>query len=192
MADDVSDEPLQVWVDQDLCTGDGLCVQYAPRSSSSTSTAWRTSRTAPASCSSRPGARTDVPAHLRLDVIDAAKECPGDCIHVRRAPTTASRSPDADADCSVTAELGRQRQSYSGRPTSDAMSPGELLQPGDLPGAAVVQGLDEAQRVLAHQRAVLVAARPSAAVVERAEQQVHVHARPPAASPSGRGAAAGG
>ena len=25
----VTDE-LQVWVDQDLCTGDGLCVQYAP------------------------------------------------------------------------------------------------------------------------------------------------------------------
>ena len=21
---------LEVWVDQDLCTGDGLCVQYAP------------------------------------------------------------------------------------------------------------------------------------------------------------------
>jgi ferredoxin len=23
-------ERLDVWVDQDLCTGDGLCVQYAP------------------------------------------------------------------------------------------------------------------------------------------------------------------
>ena len=23
-------DELQVWVDQDLCTGDGLCVQYAP------------------------------------------------------------------------------------------------------------------------------------------------------------------
>ena len=23
-------DQLQVWVDQDLCTGDGLCVQYAP------------------------------------------------------------------------------------------------------------------------------------------------------------------
>ena len=21
---------MRVWVDQDLCTGDGLCVQYAP------------------------------------------------------------------------------------------------------------------------------------------------------------------
>ena len=31
-----------------------------------------------------PGARVEVPAHLRLDVIDAAKECPGECIHVVR------------------------------------------------------------------------------------------------------------
>src|SRR5690348_13284822 len=23
-------EPLRVWIDQDECTGDGLCVQYAP------------------------------------------------------------------------------------------------------------------------------------------------------------------
>src|SRR5678815_1366147 len=23
-------DQLEVWVDQDLCTGDGLCVQYAP------------------------------------------------------------------------------------------------------------------------------------------------------------------
>ena len=32
-----------------------------------------------------PGSRGPVPASLRLDVIDAAKECPGDCIHVLRA-----------------------------------------------------------------------------------------------------------
>ncbi|SCE01717.1 4Fe-4S single cluster domain-containing protein [Streptomyces sp. SolWspMP-sol7th] len=24
------DEPLEVWIDQDLCTGDGICAQYAP------------------------------------------------------------------------------------------------------------------------------------------------------------------
>ena len=27
---EVATDELQVWVDQDLCTGDGLCVQYAP------------------------------------------------------------------------------------------------------------------------------------------------------------------
>ena len=29
-----------------------------------------------------PGARVEVPEHLRLDVVDAAHECPGECIHV--------------------------------------------------------------------------------------------------------------
>ena len=32
-----------------------------------------------------PGARVDVPARLPLDVIDAALECPGNCIHVERS-----------------------------------------------------------------------------------------------------------
>jgi ferredoxin len=31
-----------------------------------------------------PGSRVAVPAHLRLEVIDAARDCPGDCIHVER------------------------------------------------------------------------------------------------------------
>jgi ferredoxin len=29
-----------------------------------------------------PGVRTDVPQHLRLDVVAAAKECPGECIYL--------------------------------------------------------------------------------------------------------------
>ena len=26
----VGGEALEVWIDQDLCTGDGICAQYAP------------------------------------------------------------------------------------------------------------------------------------------------------------------
>ncbi len=26
----VEGEALEVWIDQDLCTGDGICAQYAP------------------------------------------------------------------------------------------------------------------------------------------------------------------
>lgn len=26
----VDGEALEVWIDQDLCTGDGICAQYAP------------------------------------------------------------------------------------------------------------------------------------------------------------------
>jgi ferredoxin len=43
------------------------------------------------------GARTDVPEHLRLEVIDAAKECPGDCIHVVRGSDDVEvAGPDAE------------------------------------------------------------------------------------------------
>ena len=43
-----------------------------------------------------PGARADVPANLRLDVISSAKECPGDCIHVERESDGAAvAGPDA-------------------------------------------------------------------------------------------------
>jgi len=49
-----------------------------------TSTAWRT-KDAGGELLTDAGARTGVPEHLRLDVIDSARECPGACIHVVRA-----------------------------------------------------------------------------------------------------------
>ena len=89
-------EQLQVWVDQDLCTGDGLCVQYAPEVFEFDVDGLAYVKDATASCSQAPGSRVDVPAHLRLDVIDAAKECPGECIHVHaRATTTEVAGPTA-------------------------------------------------------------------------------------------------
>ena len=82
---EVETEPLRVWVDQDLCTGDGLCVQYAPEIFEFDIDGLAYVKAAGGDLMLAPGARTDVPAHLRLEVIDAAKECPGDCIHVVRA-----------------------------------------------------------------------------------------------------------
>jgi ferredoxin len=80
----VSDE-LQVRVDQDLCTGDGLCVQYAPEVFEFDVDGLAYVKDGSGELQLNPGARVDVPTHLRLDVIDAAKECPGECIHVTRA-----------------------------------------------------------------------------------------------------------
>jgi ferredoxin len=76
---------LRVWIDQDLCTGDGLCVQYAPEVFEFDIDGLAYVKDASGELRLSPGSRVDVPAHLRLDVIDAAKECPGDCIHVQRA-----------------------------------------------------------------------------------------------------------
>jgi ferredoxin len=78
-------EDLRVWVDQDLCTGDGLCVQYAPEVFEFDVDGLAYVKEGDGALRTSKGARADVPAHLRLEVIDAAKECPGDCIHVLRA-----------------------------------------------------------------------------------------------------------
>lgn len=78
-------EPLQVWIDQQLCTGDGLCVQYAPEVFEFDVDGLAYVKDGSDRLLTEPGARTDVPDGLRLDVIDSAKECPGACIHVTRA-----------------------------------------------------------------------------------------------------------
>jgi len=78
-------EPLRVWIDQDLCTGDGLCVQYAPEVFEFDVDGLAYVKTADGELLASAGARAEVPENLRLDVISSAKECPGDCIHVVRA-----------------------------------------------------------------------------------------------------------
>jgi ferredoxin len=86
-------------VDQDLCTGDGLCVQYAPEVFEFDVDGLAYVKDSAGELLAAAGARADVPEHLRLDVIDAAKECPGDCIHVlRRADGVEVAGPDAAAD----------------------------------------------------------------------------------------------
>jgi ferredoxin len=94
-------EGLEVWIDQDLCTGDGICAQYAPEvfeldidglayvkppTPAGTEAELLTER----------GATAPVPPPLLNDVATAAKDCPGDCIHVRRATDgTEVYGPDA-------------------------------------------------------------------------------------------------
>jgi ferredoxin len=78
-------EPLEVWVDQSLCTGDGLCVQYAPEVFEFDIDGLAYVKDTDGELRSAAGARVDVPSHLRLEVLDSAKECPGECIHVARA-----------------------------------------------------------------------------------------------------------
>jgi ferredoxin len=92
----VSDE-LQVRVDQDLCTGDGLCVQYEPEVFEFDVDGLAYVKDPTGELQLTPGTRVGVPAHLRLEVIDAAKECPGECIHVTRAHDGAPvAGPQAD------------------------------------------------------------------------------------------------
>jgi ferredoxin len=89
-------EPLRVWIDQDLCTGDGLCVTYAKEVFEVDVDGLAYVKDGAGELLAAHGARADVPAHLRLDVIDAALECPGNCIHVvRSADDVEVAGPDA-------------------------------------------------------------------------------------------------
>lgn len=80
----VDGEALEVWIDQDLCTGDGICVQYAPEVFELDIDGLAYVKSAGDELLQEVGATTPVPLPLLRDVVDSAKECPGDCIHVRR------------------------------------------------------------------------------------------------------------
>jgi ferredoxin len=77
-------DALRVWIDQDLCTGDGLCVQYAPEVFEFDVDGLAYVKEGDGDLLVSPGSRAGVPDNLRLDVISSAKECPGECIHVVR------------------------------------------------------------------------------------------------------------
>jgi len=77
-------EQLEVWIDQDLCTGDGLCAQYAADVFELDIDGLAYVKDESGELLLAPDSRVRVPADLVLNVIDSAKECPGDCIHVRR------------------------------------------------------------------------------------------------------------
>jgi ferredoxin len=80
----MSGEDLEVWIDQGLCTGDGLCVQYAADVFELDIDGLAYVKSGDGELRQDTGARVPVPADLVLNVIDSAKECPGECIHVHR------------------------------------------------------------------------------------------------------------
>ncbi|MBX9426192.1 MULTISPECIES: ferredoxin [Streptomyces] len=92
-----AEEALEVWIDQDLCTGDGICVQYAPEVFELDIDGLAYVKGADDELLQDAGATTPVPLPLLQDVVDSAKECPGDCIHVRRAADKVEvYGPDAE------------------------------------------------------------------------------------------------
>ena len=89
-------EELQVWIEQKLCTGDGLCTQYAPAVFEFGNDALAYVKGADQKLLTDEGAQAEVPDDVRDDVIDAADGCPGNCIHVvRRSDGVEVAGPDA-------------------------------------------------------------------------------------------------
>ena len=79
-----NDEDLEVWIDQGLCTGDGICAQYAPEVFELDIDGLAYVKDDEEGLLQAPGATTLIPVEVLTDVVDSAKECPGECIHVRR------------------------------------------------------------------------------------------------------------
>ncbi|MFK4147801.1 ferredoxin [Streptomyces sp. NPDC004065] len=90
-------EALEVWIDQDLCTGDGICVQYAPEVFELDIDGLAYVKGADDELLQDRGAATPVPLPLLTDVAASAKDCPGECIHVRRVSDGVEvHGPDAE------------------------------------------------------------------------------------------------
>jgi ferredoxin len=86
---------VRVRVDQDKCTGDGLCVQYAPDVFEFDVDGLAYVKGGDGEIQTAPGVVVDVPESLRVAVIDSADECPGDCIYVTTSDGTAVAGPDS-------------------------------------------------------------------------------------------------
>jgi ferredoxin len=85
---------MKVWIDQDLCTGDGLCAEICPSvfemhddGLAYVKEATWPSLNGPSGDADGPVYRmsegmADVPENMLEDVIESAEECPGECIFI--------------------------------------------------------------------------------------------------------------
>ncbi|MCU1678591.1 MAG: hypothetical protein JWM93_3349 [Frankiales bacterium] len=89
---------LVVWIAQDLCTGDGLCVQLAPDVFEFDVDGLAYVKGEDGELRTTKGSSVPVPLVARLDVIQSAKDCPGACIYVRHAVTGARVAGPLDDD----------------------------------------------------------------------------------------------
>lgn len=79
---------MKVWIDQDLCTGDGLCAEIAPdvfvMMQDGLAYVQEAGKIFSESTGNLGGSAglANVPNNLVEDVIEAAEECPGECIFI--------------------------------------------------------------------------------------------------------------
>jgi ferredoxin len=88
---------MRVWIDQDLCTGDGLCVDHCPDvfTQLEDGIAYVTEFGVPLA---------EVPRRNVLNVIHAAEACPGECIFIE-IDDRVDATPDVDVDVRIAARV---------------------------------------------------------------------------------------
>jgi ferredoxin len=85
---------LRVWIDQDLCTGDGICTDHAPAVFTilEDGIAYVQEDGQALNDPGGPAQLASVPVELEERVVHAAAECPGECIFVELAEPGGSHS----------------------------------------------------------------------------------------------------
>ncbi len=78
---------MKVWIDQDLCTGDGLCEEIAPAVFTLLDDGLAYVKEGDKVFSEPGGAEglATVPAELEDATIESAEECPGECIFIEKS-----------------------------------------------------------------------------------------------------------
>ena len=75
---------MRVWIDQDLCTGDGLCVDHCHDVFTllEDGIAYVVEAGQPQNDPGGSGSLADVPNRYVADIVRAAEVCPGECIFI--------------------------------------------------------------------------------------------------------------
>jgi ferredoxin len=94
---------VKVWIDQDLCTGDGLCTDHAPAVFTllEDGIAYVKEANRVLNDPGSAGSLAAVPVSLEHAVVQAADDCPGECIFIewigeRPVPAAAQSAREAD------------------------------------------------------------------------------------------------
>jgi ferredoxin len=91
---------MRVWIDQDLCTGDGLCVDHCHDVfvQLEDGIAYVADAGGAMNDPGGSGSLAPIPERHVLDVIHAAESCPGECIFIEvDAPVAQAPRIDVDA-----------------------------------------------------------------------------------------------
>jgi ferredoxin len=85
---------VRVWIDQDLCTGDGLCVDHCPDvfGQLEDGIAYVIENGTPLNDPGGSGSLAEVPLRHLDAVVQAADVCPGECIFIEIEDDIASSS----------------------------------------------------------------------------------------------------
>ncbi len=73
---------MKVWIDQDLCTGDGLCEEIAPSVFTLLDDGLAYVKEGDKTFGAGPEGLAAVPAGMEDATIESAEECPGECIFI--------------------------------------------------------------------------------------------------------------